>query len=182
MLATTLMFVLGTASCATRSRPTVPRSVDLLTIQGTLTAFAAAAAHQDLAGVGRVFAQDAVVVTPGRAAVRGHAAILDHYRSVFDERDVFVYLHVEHVSLRGDVAYCRGTLEEHPIVRAPSRDEVRGTNPQRSGRRAPMRARFHMLLRRATTGGWRIARLMRCPERPERGPDWRPAGPENRPV
>lgn len=101
----------------------------------------------DLEGVLAGYADDAVLLPPGRPHVAGHEAIREHYAALFRDLRFEVEIDVAEVVVSGDLAYVRGETRGAVIAR---RDEGR----------TPVHDDYLMVLRRSPDGAWRITRLI----------------------
>lgn len=105
-----------------------------------------------IAAVLEHYAPDAILFPPGAPPVAGRAAIRPRYEALFRDFDPEIVPVIDEVVVAGDLAYVRGR----------NRGRLRGRNgrPDRS-----LDDVYLMILERAPTGRWRIARLIWHPER-----------------
>lgn len=62
----------------------------------------------DAAAIAGYFANDGLLMAPGKPAERGQAAVQSYYQSIFDEYITKLESHYEEVEVSGSLAYGRG--------------------------------------------------------------------------
>lgn len=102
----------------------------------------------DLEGVAASYAEDALLIPPaGAAHIRGRAAIREHYRRLFAAQRFEIELDIEEIEIDGGLAYVIGTTGGFVVSRS-------------DGERRRVNDDFLMVLRRASTSEWLVARLI----------------------
>jgi uncharacterized protein (TIGR02246 family) len=112
-------------------------------IRDAAKAFVAAANAKDAAGIGALYAEDAVLMPPNQEMVRGRAAIQAYWQGVIDAGAKDVSLTTTHVSSSGNVGYEAGTYQF--TIAAPGAQPVTD------------RGKYLVGLRREADGKWRLA-------------------------
>lgn len=100
----------------------------------------------DLEDVLSYYHPDAMLLPPGKQEITGIAGIRKNYENIFASSALFLSLQAEEVTVRGDVAICRGRTQGKVMVRADS--SQRNVNDK-----------FVMILTK-TGQGWKIKRLI----------------------
>lgn len=101
----------------------------------------------DLEAVIELYTEDAILLPPGNAPIRGRPAIRQHYARLFRQNDLDVSIESEETRVAGEWAFDRG--------------RTRGqAQPKDGGPVVLIDDTYVMLLRRDAGRGWRIARLI----------------------
>jgi len=81
---------------------------DVLQIKSISAARAKAFNDGNAAGIAIYFADDALLMVPGKPASKGMKAVEDYYQSIFAEFNTILESRYEEVQVSGDLAYGRG--------------------------------------------------------------------------
>lgn len=81
---------------------------DVQQIKDISAARAKAFNEGNAAGIAKYFADDALLMAPGKPVLKGTEAVKDYYGSIFDQYDTKLESHYEEVEVSGKLAYGRG--------------------------------------------------------------------------
>ena len=136
-----LVATAATSACATARRPT--RAADSRTaIAAVAREFSARYERGDAAGMAALYTDDGVALPPGRAAVRGRAALEAYWRLAPGSRVTHHRVTPDSVVLAGPVAYDWGTYE------------ARGAGAD--GKAWTAYGKYVIVWRETTPGTWRM--------------------------
>lgn len=85
-----------------------PTETEIKLITAISAARAKAFNESDAATIAGYFADDGLLMAPGKPAERGRAAIQSYYQYIFEEYTTKLESHYEEVEVSGDLAYGRG--------------------------------------------------------------------------
>lgn len=85
-----------------------PTETEIKLITAISAARAKAFNEGDAATIASYFADDGLLMAPGKPAEKGRAAVQSYYQSIFDEYTTKLESHYEEVDVSGDLAYGRG--------------------------------------------------------------------------
>lgn len=105
----------------------------------------AAMGSGDARAVAASYADDGVLLLPGRPALEGRAAIEEHFRQVFGSWQITIESETEGVMVDGDLATLRGAVVQR--VRRRRWPRIAGS----------MALRHLLVLRRDGAGDWAVA-------------------------
>lgn len=116
-------------------------------IQSLFDRLMAADNRGDVDAVVECYAEDAVLLPPGGAAVQGVENIRPRYEALFASSRLEVRMDVESIEVKGELAFCRGVTRGRTL-------------PEDGSPPRPVNDRFLMVLRQDKTSAWKIAALM----------------------
>ena len=138
-----LITLYAAVSCTSKIEPAeIGSSVDLQAISDMSSARAAAFNESNADGIAKHFAEDAVLMAPGKPSATGKDAVRAYYQSIFDEYEPELDSHYEEVEVSGDLAYGRGFAT------------VRLT-PKAGGEPLASTAKYLNILKRQPDGTWK---------------------------
>lgn len=114
-------------------------------VEAVETALVAALEAGDASAVAGFYAEDGVLLLPGRSPLAGRAAIEEHFRSVFRSWTMAMESDTAEIVVDGGLAALRGTVVQR----------VRRKRFPRLG--LSVRLRHLLVLRRDGSGAWRVA-------------------------
>ncbi len=114
-------------------------------VEAVETSLVAALEAGDAPAVAGFYAEDGVLLLPGRAPLAGRAAIEEHFRTVFRSWTMKMESDTADIAVDGDLAALRGTVVQR----------VRRKRFPRLG--LSVRLRHLLVLRRDASGAWRVA-------------------------
>lgn len=88
------------------------------------------------------FTEDALLMAPGKPALKGRQAVQDYYQSLFDEYDPQLESRYEEVEVSGDLAYGRGFAKVTLV-------------PKNGGAALVSTAKYLNILKRQVDGSWK---------------------------
>jgi len=124
-----------------------PQEADATRVREIALGIISADNARDLSRVLAFYADDAVLLPPNEAPVHGKAAIEPRYEALFAEFDPDIAGEIAELHVTNDLA----------IVRGFNRGRLK---PRTGGDARLLNDVYLMILRRASDGSWRIARLM----------------------
>ena len=124
-----------------------PQEADARLVREVAVGIISADNARDLTRVLSFYADDAILMPPNEASVRGKAAIRPRYERLFADFNPEITGEIEELQVADDWAFVRGVN--------------RGSLAPRAGGEARQLSDVYlMILRRATAGSWQIARLI----------------------
>lgn len=81
---------------------------DVQQIKDISSARAKAFNEGNAANIARYFADDALLMAPGKPVLKGTKAVEEYYKLIFDQYNTVLESHYEEVEVSGDLAYGRG--------------------------------------------------------------------------
>lgn len=133
----TCLFVL---SCNTATHP--PSMDEKNIITEISKARAKAFNEGDAAGIAVHFAEDALLMAPGKPAAKGKVAVQSYYQSIFDEFTTQLESHYEEVEVSGNLAYGRGFAKVTLV-------------PKKGGETVISTAKYLNILKKQPDGKWK---------------------------
>ncbi len=140
-----LMFAALSAKTTCAANPW-DSSADVAAVGKVLAGIVAADNAGDLDAVMGFYADDAILLPPNDAAVRGKEVIRSRYEEGFRHFRFDIVFSSEETQVFGDWAFIRGTIQGRTVPK--------GTEPSRK-----LNDKYIMVLRRQKDG-WKIARLI----------------------
>ncbi len=118
---------------------------DVEAIHTRMREWTAAVKAKDVDGILSLVTDDVVFLPPGSAPIRGKAALVSRYRSVFERFDLDQQSALEEIQILGDWAFAWGT-------------DALTTTPVGGGESTTSKGHGMSLLRRQRDGSWKFAR------------------------
>lgn len=142
----TILAVWGSVSCGSERRRPIEDD-QTASVRSVIARIIRADNAGDLEAVVGLYAEDAILLPPGDAPIRGLSAIREHYARIFDANELEVAFDSEETVVAGDWAFDRGTT-------------TGWVRPRSGGAPVSIDDKYVMILRRDPERGWLISRLI----------------------